>query len=219
MNRRALCAVVALVVATEAAFAGAPGASALPPLFGSSEPPNIKDRTIVRTTADGWRLEISKTRERINSVPPLNQSPWSREGYTGVRGSVKILGHGRAPVNAGRVSSGIHIGCNTSVESGATFGLWAGPTAQMSISYPPAAIVGFQAMPNVSTTLRPGQITIVAFGDKSLASAQGGVGMQGVHIKVDGCLGPVAIRTFVRVAISTDNNDDTFHIYGKPNYL
>lgn len=40
-----------------------------------------------------------------------------------------------------------------------------------------------------------------------------------MHVKVDGCLGPVAVRAYVTVAISTPVNDTTVNVYGKPHYL
>ncbi|GAB09647.1 hypothetical protein GOARA_045_00010, partial [Gordonia araii NBRC 100433] len=67
---------------------------------------SFADRSIVRVTEDGWRIKLSKKRERVRSVPPLDQSPWTREGFLTLRGSVSITGASRIPVNAGTVSSG-----------------------------------------------------------------------------------------------------------------
>ncbi|GAB08158.2 hypothetical protein GOARA_002_00025, partial [Gordonia araii NBRC 100433] len=111
------------------------------------------------------------------------------------------------------------IACNTDISSGLTLGVMAGPTAQMSISYPPAAIIGGQALGNISTTIRPGAIYDISFGTKSLAGPKAGLGLEGVHAKVASCLGPVSVRAYVRVALSTPTNDDTYHLYGKPHYL
>ncbi|MFT3660935.1 MAG: MspA family porin [Gordonia sp. (in: high G+C Gram-positive bacteria)] len=89
----------------------------------------------------------------------------------------------------------------------------------MSISYPPAMVIGGQLMPSISTTLRPGTIADVPFGSKQMAGALAGIELDGVHVKVDGCLGPVAVRAYTRVVISTAANDTTVHVYGKPHYL
>ncbi|GED98879.1 MspA family porin [Gordonia crocea] len=177
------------------------------------------DRSIVRVTDDGWRITLSKKRERVRSVPPLDQSPWTREGFLTLRGTVSITGAAKIPVNSGSMSSGFHIACNTDISSGVSLGILAGPTAQMSISYPPAAIIGVQALGNISTTVRPGAIYDIPFGSKALTGPTAGIGLEGVHAKVAGCLGPVSVRAYVRIGLSTPTNDDTFHLYGKPHYL
>ncbi len=177
------------------------------------------DRTVTRTTGDGWKVSAVKASERVNSVPPLNQSPWSKEAFLSLRGEGRITGEGALPVNAGAVSTGFQVGCNTDATSGVTLGVTGGPTAQMSISYPPAIVIGAQVMPSISTTLRPGTIVDVPFGTKPMAGGKAGIELSGVHLKVDGCLGPVAVRAYTRVAISTAANDTTIHAYGKPHTL
>lgn len=199
-----------------AAIAGVIGAA---PAVVSAAPSSFADRSVTRTTEDGWQVSAVKAKERVRSVPPLNQSPWTREGFVTLRGEGRIGGAGRVPVDAGQMSFGLQIGCNTDVTSGVTIGVMGGPTAQMSISYPPALIVGAQVLPNISTTLKPGVIADVPFGSKRLAGPKAGITIDGVHIKVDGCLGPVALRAYTRVAISTRLNDDTIHAYGQPHYL
>lgn len=152
-------------------------------------------------------------------MPPLNQSSWTREGFLSLKGKAVVSGRGRVPVDAGTVTAGFQIGCNTDVTSGLTMGVMGGPTAQMSISYPPAAIIGAQILPNISTTLKPGTISNITFGTKKLAGPSAGLTLDGVHVKVDGCLGPVSVRAYVTVAVSTRANDNTVNVYGKPHYL
>ncbi|WP_083837244.1 MspA family porin [Gordonia effusa] len=172
-----------------------------------------------KRTDDGWVVSASKLNEKVRSVPPLDQSPWTREGYLSLKGTADIRGAGKVAVNSGALSVGFAVACNTDVTSGVTLGVTGGPTAQMSITYPPALVIGAQVLPNVSTTLRPGTISDVSFGSKKLAAAHAGVELDGVHVKVSGCLGPVAVRAYVSVAISTPLNDNTIHVYGKPHYL
>ena len=203
--------IAALAVVT--VIAAAPLVSAAP------KKNDFADRKISKTTSDGWKVTAVKANEKVRSVPPLNQSSWTREGFLSLRGEGRIAGDGKLPVNAGKVSTGFSIGCNTDVTSGATIGISAGPSAQMSISWPPALILGGQVTPNASTTLRPGTIETIQFGEKQMAAGIAGIELDGVHVKVDGCLGPVAVRAYTRVAISTAANDTTVHVYGKPHYL
>lgn len=186
---------------------------------GLAAPNSFADRSVSKTTDDGWRVTAVKAQEKVRSVAPLNQSSWTREGFLSLKGRALISGSGRAPVDAGTLTIGFQIGCNTDVTSGITVGVMGGPTAQMSISYPPAAIIGAQVMPNVSATLKPGTITDIPFGTKKLAGPSAGLTLDGVHVKVDGCLGPVSLRAYVTVAISTKANDNTVNVYGAPHYL
>ena len=208
VRRRVVSGVVAAAVAVGvAAGSGAAAAATFP------------DRQVSKTTADGWRVTAIKADEKVRSVAPLNQSPWTREGFLSLRGEGRITGAGRTAVSAGTITAGFQIGCNTDVTSGLTLGITAGPTAQMSISWPPALIVGAQASGNVSTTLKPGTIADIPFGTKKLAGPSAGLTVDGVHVKVDGCLGPVAVRAYTTLAISTPTNDNTINIYGQPHYL
>ncbi|WP_440717529.1 MspA family porin, partial [Gordonia oryzae] len=104
-------------------------------------------------------------------------------------------------------STGFQVACNTDVSSGVQLGVTFGPTAQMSISYPPAVVLGAQIMPNISTTLRPGTIADVPFARKQAASARAETRTEGVHVKVDSCLGPVAVRAYVRAAVPDRDAD------------
>ncbi len=176
---------------------------------GAAAPNAFADRQVSKITADGWTVTAIKAGEKVRSVAPLNQSPWTREGFLSLRGEGRITGAGRVAVSAGTVNAGFQIGCNTDITSGVTLGITAGPTAQMSISWPPALIVGAQANGNISTTLKPGTIADIPFGTKKLAGPSAGLAVDGVHVKVDGCLGPVAVRSYVTVAISTPTNDNT----------
>ncbi|UEA60039.1 MspA family porin [Gordonia otitidis] len=212
---RAVRAMVSMVVAIAAvggvASAVAGGAEAAPNSFA--------DRSVSKVTADGWRITATKAGERIRSVPPLNQSPWTREGFLSLDGEASISGSGKVAVTAGTVSSGWQLGCNTDVTSGVTLGVTAGPTAQMSITYPPALVLGAQVLPNISATLKPGTIADIPFGTKKLATSTAGTELDDVHVKVDGCLGPVSLRAYVTVAVSTPTHDTTINVYGQPHYL
>ena len=69
----------------------------------------------------------------------------------------------------------------------------------------------------VQTNLQPGVITDLPMASMPLGSQ--GLGMLDVtnlHIKADACGGPVTIRSFAYLRISTDIERSEFAIYGDP---
>lgn len=127
-------------------------------------PSAFADQTISKTTDDGYRLSVTKSAEALDSVPPLNQSPWTREGFLSLKGLVDIGGTSGVPVTAGTVSTGVQVGCNTDVTSGITLGMSVSPSVGLTVSWPPAGNIGLSASPQVSTTLKPGTIADIALG-------------------------------------------------------
>lgn len=182
-------------------------------------PSSFADQTVSKVTDDGYRLTVTKAQEKLESVPPLNQSPWTREGFLSLKGIVDIGGTSNVPVTAGTVSTGVQVGCNTDVTSGITLGMSISPSVGLTVSWPPAGNIGLSASPQVSTTLKPGTIANIPLGTKQLAAGRGGITTDGIHLKTDGCLGPVSIRTYVSASISTPLNDNTAVVCGKPHYL
>ncbi|MGB3304257.1 MAG: MspA family porin [Gordonia sp. (in: high G+C Gram-positive bacteria)] len=201
-----LAAVVALLLGGGVAGA-APGGS-------------FADRSIVRTSDDGWKVHLGKFGERVHSVPALSSGHGSYEAFLDLRGTAEITGRGSSPVDAAVLTTGFQVACQWQMD-GVQVGVTGGPTAQMSISYPPAMVIGAQVMPSISTTLRNGTSTDVKFATKQLRGPKAGARMEGVRVEISGCVGLAkpAVRAYVRVAMSTAVNDNTFSLYGKPHHL
>jgi hypothetical protein len=187
--------------------------------MGSAKPSSFADASKTIATADGWTVTATKSGEAVRSVPPLNQSPWTREGFVDITGSAAIAGSGGKPVQAGSLRLVLQVGCNTDVTGGAQVGIQGGPNAALNVSWPPAVNIGATVMPSFSASLKPGTITDVELGLKSLQEANAAISVNGIHVKVDGCLGPVALRAQVTVAIATPTLDSTINVYGQPHYL
>lgn len=189
--------------------------------FADADP--IADKYRQTVTDDGWTLAVTKTSENLDRWPNLASSPVSREGFVSIKAVAEITGKGKQPITAGTVTLGYQIGCAVDVSSGLTLGLGfsIGPNASVNISQFPGVNIGGQASvnPNISTTLRPGAITTVAFGSKPLAAARGSITADQVEIKVDACAGPVTIRSFATAAISTPTADNNITVYGDPIWL
>ena len=76
---------------------------------GTAAPATFPDHQVSKTTADGWRVTAIKADEKVRSVAPLNQSPWTREGFLSLRGEGRITGAGRTAVSAGTITAGCFL--------------------------------------------------------------------------------------------------------------
>ncbi|MGB3887251.1 MspA family porin [Gordonia sp. (in: high G+C Gram-positive bacteria)] len=100
----------------------------------------------------------------------------SYEALLDLRGTAEITGCGSSPVDAAVLTTGFQVACQWQMD-GVQLGVTGGPTAQMSISYPPAMVIGGQVMPSISTTLRNGTSTDVKFETKQLRGPKAGARM------------------------------------------
>ncbi|NUS42393.1 MAG: MspA family porin [Mycobacteriaceae bacterium] len=178
------------------------------------------DKSRVITTEDGWRVRITKTAESIDRHPNLNGSPLSHEGFVSLKAVADITGKGKVPVNSGAIAMGYQIGCAVDVSSGVNAGMSAavGPNVGVSAAGVSAGASAL-LLPNLSTTLKPGQITTVAFGVKNLAGAHGSIKADQVQVKIDSCLGRVSLRSYAVVSVSTATADNSVAVYGDPVWL
>lgn len=188
--------------------------------IAGAAPTTVPDARDTTTTGDGWVLQVSKTEEVVNQVPNLAASKFSREGFVTYRAEASISGDGEAPVNGAILETGYQVGCGIDVSSGLAVGLGMsiGPSVGIS-AVGPKADFGAGVTPNVSTTLKPGTITDVPFKKKDLANDRAGVSVKNVHLKVDGCMGPVSIRSYATFSTTSDSFDDTVATYGPVTWL
>ncbi|WP_433192292.1 MspA family porin [Nocardia sp. CA-107356] len=174
-------------------------------------------------TADGWELRITKTAEQVERQPNLADSPFTREGFVSLSASADITGPGSAAANTGTVQVGYQLGCQADVTNGITAGMAAiiGPNAMVTIVPAPGVAVGANAqlMPSLAANIKPGTITSIPLGTKSLAGAHGSISVDQVEIKIDGCLGQVSLRSFAIVSMSTGTADNSTAVYGDPVWL
>ncbi|MEU4313828.1 MspA family porin [Nocardia sp. NPDC024068] len=179
----------------------------------AAEPLADKSREI--TTDDGWLMRITKTGENLDRYPNLAATPFTREGFVSLKAAADIDGTGNAPVNTGSVSLGYQLGCQVDVTSGAAIGLAIGPSISIGVT----TGVGASATVSPTVYLKPGTITSIPFGIKPLAGRHASITSDQVHIKIDGCLGPVSLRSYAQVNISTPTADNSLAVYGDPIYL
>lgn len=190
----------------------------------SATPTPLESKHDSTVTDDGWQLDLNATELVANPMHNLAQSPFSREGEFTAKVAGTIAGKGTEAVQAAIVEQYLIVGCQIDVSSGATVGLTAsvGPNVGVSIGPTgPSANLGASASvgPSVQTTIEPGTITEIPLGKKTFQKDRASITAKRVHIKVDGCWGPVSIRSGARMSVSTATADDTLNVFSARTWL
>ncbi len=175
----------------------------------------LADKSRDTITDDGWQIRITKTEESLDRYPNLAATMFTREGFVSLKAVADIDGMGTAPVNSGTITLGYQIGCQVDVTNGMSLGLAVGPSVSIGVF----SSLGGSAMLSPTVNLKPGTIANIPFGTKPLTGRHGSITSDQVHIKIDGCLGPVSLRSYAQANISTPNADNSLAVYGDPIYL
>jgi hypothetical protein len=190
----------------------------------SATPTALADKFANTVTDDGWALELAATKLSANPVPNLATTAFTREGFVSAKVTGTIGGNGDSAVRTGYIEQGLQIGCQIDVSSGLGLGLGfsLGPSVGVSISGTgPSANIGANASvnPSVQTTIAPGTITTIPLGKKDLEAARASITAENVHVKIDACMGPVTIRSYAQLAVSTATSDNSLFVYSDPTWL
>ncbi|MFG1796183.1 MspA family porin [Nocardia sp. NPDC049149] len=190
---------------------------------GTGRADTVPDKYRGVDTDDSWHLSVTKTSENLDRYPNLAATMFTREGFVALKAVAEVTGAGKQPISSGTVTLGYQIGCQVDVSTGLTVGMGfsVGPNASVTVSQFPAVTLGANASvsPNISTTVKPGGITTVEFGAKPLAGPRASITADQVEIKIDACMGPVTLRSYVTARISTPTADNSVSVYGDPIWL
>lgn len=181
------------------------------------------------TTDDGWKATVAATQEKVTTVAPLSSMPTSREAFMSLTAAATLTppaGQKNAPIS-GNLEAGYMIGCAVNIESvtpsvGLSLGIGGtggggiglnGPSGTLSVN--PQALV----QPSLSVTMSPGKITTVTFDKKTVGSGRASTTTREGHLNIDGCAGPVAVRSYVVLKTTTPKANDGNAVYGRVVYL
>lgn len=214
------------------------------PVFGGEK--QLPDRQLSRTTADGWTLHVKKSDEKINLAPPLDGAATTGEAFGSLNASVWIDGQGSVDLTGAQFETGYQIGCGVDVSGGADVELagtvGVAPHADAGIEGGPSVTVelpnvtGFEAgadatgtisggvdgkaeaSPTVSGHLAPGKVSTVALASMPVSQQhkRAAGGFTGAHLQVNGCAGPVTVRSYATIATESDTSTDSVSVYGTP---
>jgi MspA protein len=185
-----------------------------------ADPQTMADHNEAKTTRGGWNLNLTLANETVNPVPNLAAAANSREAFVNFEATAVTSG-GNAPMTDSSFVAGYQLGCQVDVSSGVQIG-GAGaiaPAVSVGVGSELGANAGLGGglTGYVQTNLQPGVITDLPMASMPLGPQ--GLGMLDVtnlHIKADACGGPVTIRSFAYLRISTEIERSEFAIYGDP---
>jgi hypothetical protein len=184
-----------------------------------ADPVEMRPQTYDKVSRDGWSLNIRLDHEVVNSVPNLAAAANSREAFVTVSGTATGVG-GASPITDSVFIVGYQLGCQIDVSTGLQIGGTAGISPQGSVGVGPvSANVGVTggAAGYVQTVLQPGVIVDLPLSNMALSDGnQAMIDIDNIHVKADGCGGPVTIRSYGYLRISTAAAHTQFAVYGDP---
>lgn len=191
-------------------------------------------------TPDGLHIEVRESDTSIQSVPPLDSSPLSREAFIDGGHTGEISGPAGTKITGAVFEAGYQIGYpvlfapdgidvelktpDLSVNAGVNASV--GPSIQVGPLGPSGGgsfTLGANA--GATSTLIPaqslkfkvkyGDIRDVPLAQVQLGSPVAYAGFGGVHLKVAGALGPVTVRPYTRMSMTTATGQYSVVTYGR----
>ncbi|WP_234881107.1 MspA family porin [Mycobacteroides salmoniphilum] len=187
----------------------------------------LSDSNLLDRTEDGWGIEVSTLDEEVNPVPNLAATAFSREAFVQFTGVGKINGQGSNPVTSASVTIGYQMGCQIDLSQGITLGGSVGAGVGGGVGGifggPGPFGAGFGAVGagagingGLQFTLRPGGIVAIPMDSMALRGSEARLRVRNMHIKIDACGGPVTVRSFTLLSITTDFTHSSLATYGDP---
>lgn len=192
-----------------------PAADASPGVIGGLMPSGNPG---VLTTPEGMVLTVSASKESLDPVTALTNTPWSREYVVSGVFSGRATGPGHSEVQGGVLEAGYQIGCGITqqdLHSISSAGITPGigiPILDGEGVFP--FFLGANASEQLRVVLEPGRVSTVSVTKKEFEGDWARVSITGMRIKIDGCGGQSFIRSFATFTGSSGNNADVVTYLG-----
>lgn len=170
------------------------------------------------TTPEGLVLTVSATKETLDPVTALTNTPWSREYVVGGVFSGKVTGPGHSDLPGGELEAGYQIGCGitqTDLHSISSAGLTPGvgiPVLDGEGVFP--FFLNANASEQLRVVLEPGRVNTVSVTRKKFEGDWARVSITGMRIRIDGCGGQSFIRSFATFTSATADNAEVVTYLG-----
>jgi len=194
--------------AADPAPAVTPAANAAPPPTVPSGPiPSGPTGTL--TTPEGMVLTVAGSKESLDPVTALNNTPWSREYVVKGVFNGTVSGPGHSSLDGGVLEAGYQIGCGitqTDLHSISTAGITPGTGIPILDGSLLPVFISANASEQLRIVLEPGRVNNVSVTRKEFEGDWARVSITGLRIRVDGCHGQAFIRSFATFTGSGDDN-------------
>ncbi len=183
---------------------GEPAEDAPPPpsnAVASGEPGYLK-------TEDGWELTVSGLDETQEVVAPLTTAVTTREYAVSGTFTGSVTGDGSTELTGATLEAGYRIGCGI---IGGPNELWVSGGAQPVLDnfiFGGLDHVTFIGQGRIKVNLRPGTVTIVPVGEKSVAGNDVRITVSNFRVKVDGCVGQSFVQSYATLTSKTTDTSD-----------
>lgn len=188
------------------------------------------------TTADGGVLLVGQRNEKIQRV--TNGTGLTREVLVDNQAYARVRGRGAARLRDATITLGYQVGCALAFGSlmldmsglATVLGLDPSPLIPQGQQSTITVIPLPQAPPLTEATLFPGmtvspQITVgltmgsivdMPFASGPVRNSRALIGIHDTRIRVDGCLGAAAVRSYAVLSTKSALSDDNIVVYGDP---
>ncbi|MFD0094668.1 MULTISPECIES: MspA family porin [Bacillati] len=174
----------------------------------------------VWATDSGWRASVASTDERVTRVPGLTGVGTTREVFVTLRAKATLTpASANAGAVAGKLQNGYMVACSVSLQGiapslGGNAGIGGGGGTSGPIpNWNVGPQVGINA--GISVTLAPGQVQTVLLDEKEFTSGIASTVSREAQLNVDGCAGPVSMRSFAKLTVATAEANDSNAVYGR----
>jgi hypothetical protein len=209
-----ITSVLAIAATTAGLAFGAPEAAADTGVYAPHE------NTYV--TTDGLTYTVGQAESTVHPIAPLNGMPTNREAF--MDGTF----YGRVSTGAGKLKVGYFIACavdidvvfsasaGVSMSLGADAGVSASPdliSPSVAATIGPAVTAGI----GLDLSISPGEIKDVVIDEKTLTPEQTGtVVSHDFHLWAHHCGGPLTIRPYSMITVSSPGTDASGAVFGDP---
>ncbi len=188
--------------------AAAPAGNAAPPPSVPSGPiPSGPAGTL--TTPEGLVLTVTGTKESLDPVTALTNTPWSREYVVNGIFNGTVSGPGQGSVEGGVLEAGYQIGCGITqqdLHSISTAGITPGTGIPILDGSLFPVFISANASQQLRLVLEPGRVNNVSVTRMNFEGDWARVSITGLRIRVDGCSGQSFIRSFATFTSSTEDD-------------
>lgn len=195
-----------------------------------------------KRTADGHLIVLDATSTKIRKVPPLDSGPLSTEAFitsdvtakiTRITEENQVKAHLEIGFQVGYpagIPDGVDVTLNTpsvtvtgGVNAGITPGIGADIGTAVTVSPSISGNIGANAgissdiIPSqqLAFSVKPGGITEKKIAEIDMTTPEFNMYLEGVQIAVNSAIGPVSVRPYARITVTTKAGFYTLNSYGK----